>query len=324
MNTLAGDKEARYTTGQIFGDYLLMLIFPVILSVWYYSTAALSVIAVCLVTSFVCDFIGSIIICKQYYLADFSSICTGLMIAMMMPAGIKLYVPVMACGFAVLVLKIPFGGGMRTPFVPAAAGFAFAAICFKNMVFDYTVGREYMTTVSLGSLLSNGSALRITGLNVLDILTGNIYGPMGSGCILVFIGCIIFLFIRRRSALLSTLGFIVSCVVFALIFPRSNGYSAASPVLELSAGSLMFASVFLVTDYATLPTHTPNKIVYGVFCGIITMTMRYLGAFEEPVCFAVLLSNAFSPLLNIVTDRFISFVSKGKKGEEVTADEQRA
>lgn len=318
---MAGEKEMRYSSKQIFGDYLLMLIFPVVLSVWYYSTAALFTIAVCVITSVVCDFISSIIIYKQYFLADISGICTGLMIAMMMPAGIKFYVPMLACAFAIMVLKIPFGGGMRTPFVPAAAGFAFAAVSFRDLVFTYTTGREYMTTVSLGSLLSSGSALRITGINILDILTGNIYGPMGTGCILVFLGCIVFLFIRRRSALLSTLGFIVACGVFALLFPRSNGYNAASPVLELSAGSLMFASVFLVTDYATLPTHTPNKIVYGVFCGIICMTMRYLGAFEEPVCFAVLLSNAFSPLLNIVTDRFIALVSKDRKGE-VAVNEQ--
>lgn len=317
------EKTTKFKSQQIFGDYLAMLIFPAVLSVWYYGTAALITIAICIVTSFVCDFVGSIIAYKQFYIADLSAVCTGAMIAMMLPASVPFYVPILACFFAVLVLKIPFGGGMRTPFVPAAAGFAFAAISFKDLVFAYSGGREFMTTVSLGATLQSGGAVRLSFINITDLLIGNFYGPMGTSCMLVFLGCIIYLLFRRPSSLLSTFGFLVSCAVFAVIFPRSNSSMLASPVLELSSGSLMFAAVFLLTDYATLPKHAHNKIVYGVFCGVICMVMRRLGAFEEPVCFAVLLANAFSPLLNIVTERFISLIRRGKKPttEEVTDNE---
>ncbi|MBR6939292.1 MAG: RnfABCDGE type electron transport complex subunit D [Clostridia bacterium] len=306
---------------RIFGDYLLMLIFPCLMSIWYHGMKAVYVLLISAVTCVLCDFFASIIIYRQYFAADLSALCTGLMIALMLPADIPLYVPVLACSFAILVLKIPFGGGMRVPFVPAAAGFAFVAVCFRDPVFTYSTGRDYMITSSVGSVLQSGGAVRLNSINFLDLITGNVYGPMGCGCILIFIGCIVFLLIRRKSALLSTAGFLGACLVFSLVFSRTNGSRFVGAVLEFCSGSLMFASVFLITDYSTLPKHKPNKIVYGVFCGIICMVMRHLGAFEEPVCFAVLLANAFTPLLDILTGRVIDFISAPGKGREVKADE---
>ncbi len=315
------NRSANKKSLNIFGDYLLMLIFPCVLSIWYYGAAAVRTLAVCIVTGFVCDFFGSIIIYKKYYAADLSSLCSSIMIALMMPADISFYIPMIACAFSVFVIKIPFGGGMKVPFVPAAAGFAFMAACFKEEIFAYTPGRPFMTGVSLGSALMHGGSMRMNGANILDIITGNICGPMGTGCIIVFVACIVFLLFRRREALLATAGFIGACILFALLLPRSNGSRISSVIMELSSGSLMFAAVFLLTDYSTLPASKRDKLVYGVFCGIICMSMRKLGVFEEPVCFAVLLANAFSPLLDILTRRVMAFITpRINKGREVVAD----
>ena len=318
----AENRTANRKSLNIFGDYLLMLIFPCVLSIWYYGVDAVRTLAVCILTGFVCDFFGSIIIYKKYYAADLSALCASIMIALMLPADIKAYIPAIASSFAVLVIKIPFGGGMKVPFVPAAAGFAFMAACFRDEIFAYTPGRPFMSGVSLGSTLMHGGSMRMTLANIIDIITGNISGPMGTGCIIVFITCLVFLLFRRREALLATAGFLAACILFALLLPRSNGSRIASVIMELSSGSLMFASVFLITDYSTLPASKRDKLVYGVFCGIICMSMRKLGVFEEPVCFAVLLANAFSPLLDIFTRRVMAFITpRINKSREVTANE---
>ena len=178
-----------------------------------------------------------------------------------------------------------------------------------------------MYSSSLASMLAQGRSMKITLANLMDILIGNIRGPMGTGCIIVFFACMIFLLIRRREALISTAGFLVTCIVFAIIFPRTEGSILSSVVLELSAGSLLFASVFLLTDYSTLPEYKRDKLAYGVFCGIICMVMRRLAAFEEPVCFAVLLANAFSPLLDIFTKRVLTFMHKNSRKKEVFSNE---
>ncbi len=304
----------------IFGDYLLMLIFPCAVSIWYYGLNAAKTLAVCIFTGFVFDFIFSLLIYKKYFAADLSTLCSSIMIALMMPSDISAYIPAFACGFAVAVIKIPFGGGMKAPFVPAASGFAFAAVCFKEAVFSYPAGRGSMFSTSIAYMLSQGRSMKMTVSNFLDIIIGNVRGPMGTGCILIFIACIVFLLIRRREALIATAGFLFTCLIFALVFPRSEGSLISSAVLELSAGSLFFASVFLLTDYSTLPRYKRDKLVYGIFCGVICMVMRRLAAFEEPVCFAVLLANAFSPLLDILTKRIMNLFSFNSHKKEAFTD----
>ena len=298
---LQGSIKAK----RVFDDYLLMLIAPCFASVFYYGKTAFLTILVCAVTGFVFDFAASVLVYKKYFVNDRSAVCASLMIAMMLPADMPIYIPFFACAFAVLAVKIPFGGGMRAPFVPAAAGFAFIATCFKDTIFTYSGGKETMMS-PISKTLALGGSVRLNLTNVIDILTGNVLGAIGTSCVVIFLACILFLFVRRSSALYSTFGFLFTVAILSLIFPRSNGSVLASPILEITSGSLLFASVFLITDYSTLPKHRVNRVVYGAFCGIICMAMRHLGAFEEPVCFAVLLANAFTPLLDIGTDKAIS------------------
>lgn len=293
-------KQNTVKASQIFGDYLVMLIAPCVMAVWHYGMSSVYVIAVSVLSALVCDFCMSAIIRKKFLLKDFSCIYIGASIALMLPAGVPLYVPIFASSFAVLAVKTPFGGALRSPFVPAAAGFAFASVCFKEQVFTFTQSTEtkFLGERSLGSLLSQGNSVHLNAANVFDIISGNVAGPMGTGCGIVMLGCCAYLFVRRRRALFATAGFIASCAVFAMIFPRINASAITSLVLELSSGSLMFAAVFLVTDYATLPKKSLNRVVYGAVCGAICMSMRYVGVYEETVCFAVLLANGLRPVID--------------------------
>lgn len=304
-------------SSRLFGDYLIMLIAPAVLAFLYYGERALSVLAVSIGTAFFCDAVASIVLKKTFYLKDLSGIYAGAAIAMMMPAGVPLYIPAFASAFAVLAAKIPFGS-VKTPFSPAAAGFAFAALCFKEEIFSYTenTSTKLLGSVSVGKMLSSGNALHLDAANYLDLIGGNVAGPMGTGCTVLMLGCCAYLFVRRRRALLATAGFIAACAVFAAVMPRINAPALTSFALELSAGSLMFAAVFIVTDPSTLPKKSLNRVIYGAVCGIICMGMRYLGAYEEPVCFAVLFANGFRPVIDSLLKR-IPEIKFNKKAASV-------
>lgn len=284
---------------QIFGDYIVMILAPCILSVLYYGTRAFWVIFVSIASAFISDLAASAVLKKKLLLKDLSNIFIGAAIAVMMPAGVPLYVPAIASATGVAVAKIPFGGSLRAPFVPAAAGFAVASVCFKEQVFTYTenTADKLLGAQSLASLLSQGNSVHFNLGNAFDILVGNIAGPMGTGCGILMLVCGSYLFMRRRSALLATAGFIGACVVIVALFPRINASLLTRIVLELSAGSLLFGAVFLITDHATLPKGNINKMIYGAVCGTLCMLMRYNGTYEETVCFAVLLTNGFSPVI---------------------------
>lgn len=284
-------------SSRLYGDYLIMLVAPVLVSLFYYGERVLLILAVSVLSAVVCDLIISLILKKKFYLKDLSGIYASAAIAMMMPAGIPLYIPAIASMFAVAVVKTPFG--MKAPFSSAAAGFAFACICFKEHIFDFSVKAEekLLGVSSTGSMLAKGNSVHLDAASITDIIGGNVAGPIGTGCGILMLGCCAYLFARRKRALLATAGFIAACVIFAAVFPRINASAVTSVVLELSAGSLMFAAVFLITDPAMLPKKSVARVVYGAVCGIICMIMRYAGAFEEPVCFAVLLANGLKPVI---------------------------
>lgn len=306
-------KQNKVKNSRIFGDYLIMLVAPLVIAVWYYGVRAVYVAAAAVAGAMITDIAANLIIRKQYRLKDLSSVYIGAAIAAMMPAGIPLYIPALAAAFAVLAVKIPFGGGLRAPFSPVAAGFAFACVCFKEQIFDYSYNSvdKLLGSASLGSLLAKGNSVRLNSVNLFDIVSGNVAGPMATGCGIVLIACCAF-FVRRRKALLATAGFIVTCAVFAAVFPRINASAITSVVLELSSGSLIFAGVFLLTDLATLPKSSAVRVIYGAVCGVICMTMRRLGAYEEPVCFAVLLANGLRPVMESALGNAFSKGAKSK------------
>lgn len=307
-------KPNTVKASKLFGDYLIMLIAPCVMSVWYYGGRALWIIALSIVSAVLTDGIVSAVLGKSFRIKDLSNIFIGTAIAVMMPAGVSLYVPVSAVCFAVATVKVPFGGATRAPFVPAAAGFAFASVCFKEQIFDYSYNSDgkLLGETSLGSLLSQGNSVHLNISTVFDIIAGNVAGPMGTCCGILMIVCCTYLFVRRRRALLSTAGFIAACAVFALVNPRINASALTSLVLELSSGSLLFAAVFLITDHATLPKSNLNRIVYGAVCGILCMMMRNIGTYEETVCFAVLFANGLRPVLDSAVRGFDAVVSKRK------------
>ena len=307
-------KQSPVKASRLFGDYLIMLIAPCVLSLWYYGGRALWVILLSVVSAVLTDGIVSAVLGKPFNIKDLSNIFIGAAIAVMMPAGVPFYVPVSAAVFAVAAVKVPFGGATRAPFVPAAAGFAFASVCFKEQVFDFAYNAEgkLLGEVSLASMLSQGNSVHLKTSTVFDIITGNVAGPMGTGCGILMLVCCTYLFVRRRKALLATAGFIGACALFALFAPRANASALTSLVLELSSGSLLFAAVFLVTDHATLPKNNVNRVIYGAVCGFFCMFMRSVGTYEETVCFAVLLANGLRPVLDSAVRGFNAVTAKRK------------
>ena len=319
MNPLANGSRKQNTQSakSICADYLIMLIAPCVMAFVYYGARSLLVLASAVVPAIITDALAGIVLRKKIYIRDLSAIFTGAVIALMMPSGVPLYVPAFASIFAIGVAKAPFGSSAKAPFVPAAAGFAFASVCFKEQVFSYTVGTRdaVFGSTSLGSMLMKGSSVHVGTANIFDIFIGNTAGPMGTGCILLMAACAVYLLIRRPKALLSSVGFIAACMLMVVLFPRVPSSMKSNIIPELCSGSLMFAAVFLITDPSTLPRKNLNKIIYGAVCGIICISMRHMGAYEETVCFAVLLTNALRPIFDSAIEKMPSIAKKSPRKE---------
>ena len=292
------DKQER----SFYFDLLVMLMLPAVMAWYYYGSAALRLVAVCMLAGILSETVGAFFMRCPRDLRDCSALFIGAATALMLPSDFPLWAAVAGVAFAVIAVKLPLGGTAFSPFTPVAAGFSFMCLCWPDRVFNYPVlntGSGYVKGSSLAGMLSVNTSIRPNSINVFDILTGNVPGPIGATCIVVLLGCAVYLGFRRRTALINSAGFIAACALLALLFPRvySDHARLVSLLMELCSGLLIFAAVFLVTDPATSPERPLYRFIYGAFIGTVCMLLRYFGKFEESVCFAILITDAAWPPL---------------------------
>lgn len=287
----------------LMSDMIILLLVLCVLAFLYYGGRALIVCAVSVVTAVVCDALCTLIRGRRPNPRDLSPVVTGLIIALTMPATIPYYVVAAAVVFAIAIVKHPFGGTGQNLFNPAAAGFSFAAICWPGLVFMYPMPFDRIPAFGeVTALLYQNPAfvLKVGGVpanNLTDLLFGNYPGPMGATNILVILACLVYLIFRHTVRWQLPLPFLAACAAVALLFPRA-GTGLQAVFYELMSGTLLFGAVFVLTDPVTSPKRDSSMAVYGVFAGVVAMLFRYFGGYEESMPFAVLIANAFVPLID--------------------------
>ena len=277
-------------------DMLAILLLPCISAWYFYGAKALRLIAVSVIVSVLCEFLGRKLLRQPATISDLSAVTTGIILALMLPANAPVWMPAVGSSFAVIAAKLPFGRNETLPFSPAAAGVAFLTICFPDLIFDYPriVANTALTGSSgssLAYLLSQNTSISLSSVKIIDVFTGNYPGPMGAGCIIVLFGSALYMLIRRTKLFISVAGFMAGAAVTAFLFPRVTG-RLSSVVLELVAGYMIFAALFLLTEQGTQPKLPLSRLLYGISAGAVCMLMRRFGAFEECVCFGILIINA--------------------------------
>ncbi len=284
-------------------DMLAVLILPCVSAWYFYGARAVALIAASIASAALCEGVGRKILKQEQTLGDLSAVVTAIVIALVLPANAPLWLPAVGSGFAVICAKLPFGRLETLPFSPAAAGIAFLTICFPDLIFDYpqisapTAALTGSAGSSLGLMLSQNTAISLSSVKAIDIMTGNYPGPMGAGCIIVLLGSALYMLIRRTRLFIGVAGFITGAALMAICFPRVTNLFA-SLVLELSAGYMLFAALFLITELGTQPKAPLSKLLYGFFGGIICMLMRRFGAFEEGAAFGILIIDAVWPVID--------------------------
>ncbi|GAA6514757.1 RnfABCDGE type electron transport complex subunit D [Merdimmobilis hominis] len=280
-------------------------------------------VVTCLATDLLCTRLAGRKIC----LWDYSSIVTGMLIPLFMPASISYWIVVAAGVFAIAVAKHPFGGLGQNIFNPAAAGIAFATVCFPVAMFTYPapMGKLALDPVlTVKAAQSAAQTLQLGGIpkfSTMEIFLGSMPGSMGATNILLLIACLICLALINVIDIKPALAFLGASAVFALVLPRSGMGAVQSILMELTSGSLLLTAVFLLNDPATTPKRETSKIFYGVLCGVAAMLFRRAGGYEETAVFAILLMNAFSFAIDLKNE---SIHSEGRRRRVETDKSQKA
>lgn len=301
-------------------DMLAILVLPCVSAWYFYGSKALALIAVSVITAVICETLGRKLLRQPATVGDLSAVTTGIILALMLPASAPLWLSAAGSSFAIIAAKLPFGRNETLPFSPAAAGMAFITICFPDLIFDYprivaNTALSGSSGSSLAYLLMQNTSISLSSVKAIDIFTGNYPAPMGAGCIIVLLGSALYMLIRRTKLFISVAGFVAGAALMAVCFPRvTNLFS--SIVLELAAGYMIFAAIFLLTEQGTQPKLPLSRLLYGFFAGIVCMLMRRFGAFEECACFGILIINA---VWNAVDRQLTKLIEKKSKQSEGVA-----
>ena len=233
---------------------------------------------------------------------DGSAIVTGVLLAMNLPANIPFWMVILGALFAIGVAKMSFGGLGNNPFNPALAGRVFLLISFPVAMTTWPVPSPlsitYLDAATGATPLSTlkGSHAEIPQL--LDLLTGNMGGSLGEVSAVAILLGLVYLLVRKIITLQIPVSILLTVAVFTGILYLANPEEFASPTFHLLTGGLMLGAVFMATDYATSPMNKRGMVIYGVGIGVITVVIREFGAYPEGVSFAILIMNAFTPLIN--------------------------
>jgi electron transport complex protein RnfD len=216
---------------------------------------------------------------------------------------------------AIGIGKMTFGGLGNNPFNPALVGRVFMLISFPVQMTSWprpVASRWRLDTVlnfreypadymdaftgatPLGVFKEGGSAIPST----FDMLIGNMGGSMGEVSAIALLIGFVYLLVRRVITWHIPVSIIVSIAVFTGELWLANPEANATPVFHLLTGGMLLGAIFMATDYVTSPMSVRSMIVYGVGIGVITVVIRVFGAYPEGMSFAILIMNAFVPLMN--------------------------
>jgi electron transport complex protein RnfD len=273
--------------------------------------------------SFVMSVLFSIIKREIPNIYDQSNLVTGLIIPLFMPPSIGIKVLITALVFALAVAKYPFGGLGQNIFNPAAAGIAFAILCWPREMFKFAL--PFAKNAADGSI-SNDSVAHIISMraipsfDILDILLGNVPGAIGTTHILLLASCFLFLLVRKAAYITSTLVCLASAFTVSVWFPVLAVSPLQSAFYEICSGSLVFCAVFLINDPVTTPKRIVPRAIFSFLVGIFSILFNRYGNFEDSVVFVVLLSNSLVWHLDMLGEYLAGYLRRRKI---VFADEAR-
>jgi len=301
------------TVKKIMWSVVIALLPALAVSVFYFGLPVLILtlvsIATCLLTEYL---IQRFMLKGNVSITDGSAVITGLLLAFNVPANLPVWILMIGAFVAIAIAKMPFGGLGKNPFNPALVGRVFLLISFPVQMTTWpkptpiwNLGADVITgPTPLGILkegVKNGQAvgdLMTEMPSYVDLLFGQMGGSFGEvSAIALLIGAI-FLLIRKVITWEIPVSFLLTAFLFSGIFYLVDPSTYANPCFHLVTGGLMLGACFMATDMVTSPTTRWGMIVFGVGCGLLTIIIRLFGAYPEGVSFAILIMNAFVPLIN--------------------------
>jgi len=307
-------QQSSETTRKLMFGVVIALLPALAAAVYYFGTGAIIVtltsVMACVATEYL---VQKYVLKTKTSISDGSAVVTGLLLAFNVPSNLPLFIIVIGAVISIGVAKMTFGGLGNNPFNPALVGRVFLLISFPVQMTSWPVPSGFKTgytdavtgATPLGIIsegVKNGESITALMDKVpshMQLFYGYMGGSMGEIAAAALILGGIYMIWKKIITWHIPVAVLASAALFTGILWMADPTKYADPLFHLLTGGMMLGAIFMATDYVTSPMTPKGMIIYGTGIGVITVLIRTWGAYPEGVSFAILVMNAFVPLLNI-------------------------
>ena len=282
--------RGKRNTQQIMLDVILALIPTLLVGIVRFGMNALVVTLVSIVAAVAAEWICGMIVYHKNTVKDLSSVVTGLLLALTLPATVPYWAAALGSAFAIIVVKGLCGGLGKNIFNPALGARAFLMLVCPVYLVRY-VAPGAVDGVTSATPLHHMVMPALPEASLADMFLGNIGGTIGEVCTLALLIGGIYLIWRGVISVRIPAAYLGTVAVLTLVFSKGDN-ALAWMLYSVLGGGVVLGALFMATDYATSPVTPKGQIIYGIGCGIFTVIFRYFGLFPEGVTYAILLMNA--------------------------------
>ena len=313
------------TVKRLMFDVVIAMLPVLAISIYFFGMGAIIVTLTAVVSCLAFEWLIQKYMLKQEpSITDGSALVTGVLLAFNIPTNLPIGIIIIGSLVAIGVGKMSFGGLGNNPFNPALVGRVFLLISFPVQMTSWPVptgfSNSYTDAVTgatpLGVMkegIGAGESVSVIMDKIpshMEMFYGHMGGSMGEIAAVALLLGFVYLLIRKVITWHIPISIIATITIFTGILWMINPESNADPLFHLLTGGVLLGAIFMATDYVTSPMSVKGMWIYGVGIGLITVLIRVFGAYPEGVSFAILIMNAFVPLINM-------YIKPKRFGEEV-------
>ena len=285
--------RSHITTSNIMLAVIIALLPAAGFGIYNFGLDALILILVTVATTVLTEYIYEKLMHKPVTIGDYSAVVTGLLLALNLPSTAPWWIGVVGGIFAILVVKMLFGGLGQNFMNPALGARCFLLISYTSIMCNFNTD-AYSGATPLAQLKAGEN------VDILKMVIGKTAGTIGETSMIAIVIGACFLILLGVIDLRVPGTYIVTLIVFLCLF-GGRGFDPVFISAHLAGGGLMLGAFFMATDYVTRPVTKKGQYLYGVLLGILTGVFRLFGPSAEGVSYAIILGNLLVPLIEKIT-----------------------
>lgn len=290
--------RSKNTTQRIMLDVFIALIPASAFGVYNFGVPALIRLLVGIFACVAFEAIYQKAMKKKVMVGDMSAAVTGLLLAMNIPSTLPIWMEVVGCAFAIIIVKQLFGGLGQNFMNPALAARCFLLLAYTRPMTDFVIDGVSAAT-PLQMLKPGGEAVGVTDLLSMFIGTNN--GVIGETSAMLLLAGGIYLLIRKVIKIHIPLAYIGMFAAMTFFLAPGHQLDIIYTLMEVCGGGILLGAFFMATDYVTSPVTNKGKIYFGLILGVLTFLFRMFGPNAEGVAYSIIIANLLTPFLDMAS-----------------------